>query len=67
MALYVYVYIGGWGGESKREIISFRACVRAVLVRSPPGRFEARPGDFSSNSHGVLRKSDDKRPTVRVF
>ena len=22
-------YVGGWGGESNREIVSFRACVRA--------------------------------------
>ena len=22
-------YIGGWGGESNREIVSFRSCVRA--------------------------------------
>ena len=49
------------------RFVSCRACVRAVVVRSPPGRSETRPGDFSSNSHGVLRKSDDKRPTVAGF
>ena len=24
----IYVYIGGWGGESNWEIVSFRSCVR---------------------------------------
>ena len=29
------VYIGGWGAETNREIVSFRSCVRAQLyVRS---------------------------------
>ena len=23
------MYIGGWGGESNREVVSFRSCVRA--------------------------------------
>ena len=35
---YIYIhrsYIGGWGGESNWEIVSFRSCVRAQLyVRS---------------------------------
>ena len=31
----IYVYIGGWGAETNREIVSFRSCVRAQLyVRS---------------------------------
>ena len=30
-----YMYIGGWGAETNREIVSFRSCVRAQLyVRS---------------------------------
>ena len=29
------MYIGGWGAETNREIVSFRSCVRAQLyVRS---------------------------------
>ena len=29
------MYIGGWGAETNREIVAFRACVRAQLyVRS---------------------------------
>ena len=32
----LYVIIGGWGGESNREIVSFRSCVRAS------GRGEAK-------------------------
>ena len=31
--------IGGWGGESNREIVSCRACVRAVRL---PSRFGAK-------------------------
>ena len=43
--------VGGWGGESNREIVSFRvvrACVRAVLyVRSDPAKKESlRPFPF---------------------
>ena len=36
MYIYIqYIYIGGWGAETNREIISFRSCVRAQLyVRS---------------------------------
>ena len=29
----VDIYIGGWGGESNREIVSFRSCVRAGEAR----------------------------------
>ena len=33
--VYIYMYIGGWGAETNREIVSFRSCVRAQLyVRS---------------------------------
>ena len=35
--IYIYIYIGGWGrelGPPNREIVSFRLCVRAVLVKS---------------------------------
>ena len=33
--IYIYIYIGGWGAETNREIVSFRSCVRAQLyVRS---------------------------------
>ena len=31
----IYIYIGGWGILSDREIVSFRACVRGVC--SPGG------------------------------
>ena len=31
----MYMYIGGWGAETNRDIVSFRSCVRAQLyVRS---------------------------------
>ena len=28
---HIYIYIGGWGAETTREIVSFRSCVRAQL------------------------------------
>ena len=41
--IYIYVCIGGWGGESNREIVSFRSCVRAGEARrSCVGEREAR-------------------------
>ena len=33
--MYMYTYIGGWGAETNRKIVSFRSCVHAQLyVRS---------------------------------
>ena len=29
--MYICIYIGGWGAETNREIVSFRSCVRAQL------------------------------------
>ena len=37
LGLVPQLYIGGWGrelGPPNREIVSFRSCVRAVLVKS---------------------------------
>ena len=35
ISLSIYIYIGGWGAETNRKILSFRSCLRAQLyVRS---------------------------------
>ena len=34
---YIYIYIGGWGAELNREIVSCCACVRAVCMSSEIG------------------------------
>ena len=42
VVLTVKVVIGGWGGESNREIVSFRSCVRVGEARRGEAAWEAR-------------------------
>ena len=39
-----FMYIGGWGAELNREIVSCRACVRAVCMSSEFGAKKCGPG-----------------------
>ena len=45
--LSLYIYIGGWGGESNWEIVSFRSCVRAQLYARSEWISKMIPHPFS--------------------